>query len=243
MLTYRQLEDAGEAVVRLVSDTEQAIITDMARRIARLDGVTGATNWQALRLELLGTTRQQVTAELSKLLGVSEPRLIELFDEAATRALAADSKMYQAAGYSPVPLADNPQLQQVIRAGLLKTLGTYQNLTLTTANTATSQFESALDAAYQKIVSGGFTYQQAIKDGIRTLTQNGLASILYPTGHVDWLDVAFRRAVLTGVNQTCAEIQLENARQLGVNLFEVTAHASARPSHAVFQGKVFRWNG
>ena len=243
MLTFRQLDDAGDAVVRLIAQTEQALLDDMARRIARLDGVTAATNWRALRLELLGTAPEKVMAELTRALGMTEEQLVAMFDEAATRALAADNELFRAAGYEPVPLAENPYLQQVIRAGLVKTMEEYRNLTRTTANTATQQFERALDLAHQEIVSGGYTYQQAIRDGIRTLTQNGIGSIVYPTGWVDYLDVAFRRAALTGVNQTCAEIQLANLNQMGTDLVETTAHPTARPSHAVWQGQVFSVSG
>jgi len=57
------------------------------------------------------------------------------------------------------------------------------------------------------------------------------------------MDVAFRRAVLTGVNQTCAEIQLENMNQMGTDLVETTAHNGARPDHAVWQGRVFSVGG
>lgn len=243
MLTFRLLDDAGDAVVRIIAETEQAIIEDMARRIARLEGVTGATNWQALRLELLGTAQETIIRELARALNVSEQRIIELFDEAATRTLGTDNRLFRAAGYDPLPLAENPYLQQIIRSGIIKTQQEYQNLTLTTANTALQQFERALDLAYHEIASGGYSYQQAIRDGVRTLTQNGIASILYPTGHVDYLDVAFRRATLTGINQTCAEIQLANLSQMGTDLVETTAHPGARPTHTVWQGRVFSVSG
>jgi hypothetical protein len=95
------------------------------------------------------------------------------------------------------------------------------------------------------------TYQKAIADGIKTLTERGLAAgntyrgitIAYPTTWVDYLDVAFRRAALTGVNQSVAEMQLENLSVLGLDLVETTAHASARPEHAEWQGKVFSIKG
>jgi hypothetical protein len=116
-------------------------------------------------------------------------------------------------------------------------------LTLTTAATATRQFEQALDLSYQKIASGAFTYQQAIKDGIKALSERGIASITYPTGHVDYLDVAFRRATLTGINQTAAQVQLGNMSQMGTDLVETTAHPGARPSHVDWQGEVFSVSG
>jgi len=243
MLTFRLLDDAGDAVVRLIAETEQALINDMARRIGRLAEVTPATNWQALRLELLGTGQERIVRELARTLNATEQRIIELFDEAATRTLETDNRLFRSAGYNPVPLAENAYLQQIIRSGLIKTQEEYQNLALTTANTATRQFERALDLAYHEIISGGYTYQQAIRDGIRALTNNGLASIEYPTGHVDYADVAFRRATLTGINQTAAEIQLANMAQMGADLVETTAHPGARPSHAVWQGRVFSVSG
>lgn len=243
MLTFRQLDDLPDAVMEIIESTEQAIINDMARRIAKMGEVTDATQWQALRLEAMAVTRDHVVKELSKALNMSEKALIKIFDEAATRAMATDDKIYRAAGYDPLPLADDLYMQQTIYAGLVKTLGTYMNLTKTTANTATQQFERALDLAYSKIKSGAFSYQQAIRDGIKVLTNKGIAVIRYPTGWVDYLDVAFRRATLTGVNQTCAEMQLQRMKELGTDLVETTAHHGARPEHAVWQGRWFSLSG
>ena len=67
--------------------------------------------------------------------------------------------------------------------------------------------------------------------------------ITYPTGHKDTLEVAVRRAVLTGVSQTSAKLQLARADEMGCEFVEVTAHAGARPSHAEWQGKVFHRGG
>jgi len=37
---------------------------------------------------------------------------------------------------------------------------------------------------------------------------------------------------MTGIGQTTGQICLANARELGCDLMEITAHAGARPSHA-----------
>lgn len=243
MLTFRQLDDLPDAVVNIIAATEQEIINDMARRIAKAGAVTETTQWQLARLEAVGAERDYILHHLNWALDMSEQQLIRLFDEAATRTLAVDDAIYRAAGYNPLPLADNTYMQNLIRAGLKKTLEEYRNLTLTTAATATQQFENALDLAYQKITSGAFSYQDAIKAGIQTLTRNGLAVIQYPTGWVDYLDVAFRRATLTGVNQTAAEVQLRRMDEMETDLVETTAHHGARPDHAVWQGKWFSRSG
>ena len=243
MLTYRQLEDAGEAIVRIMAEIEQALINDMAQRIGRLGEVTATSSYQAFRHEIVSDVRKRITEELARAFVISERRLVELFDEAATRALKFDNRMFKAAGLTPTPLAENNYLQQIIRAGLVKTLDSYQNLTMTTANTTRMQFERALDLAHQLIASGGASYEQAIRAGIRSLAVNGIASITYPTGHTDYLDVAFRRATLTGVNQLAAEVQLSNLSQMGIDLVETTAHPGARPDHQGWQGRIFSLSG
>lgn len=246
MLTFRQLDDLPDAVLDIITATEREIINDMARRIAKAGMATDTAQWQLSRLEAVGAERDYILRHLNRALDMSEQQLIRLFDEAATRTLATDDAIYRAAGYNPQPLADNAYMQQLIRAGLVKTLTEYRNLTLTTAATATQQFENALDLAYHKVTSGGFSYQQAIRDGIRTLTLKGIAAIQYPTGWVDYLDVAFRRATLTGVNQTAAEVQLRRMDEMGTDLVETTAHHGARTSpgpgpdnHAWWQGRWF----
>src|SRR5699024_4395985 len=65
----------------------------------------------------------------------------------------------------------------------------------------------------------------------------------YPSGHKDTLEVAVRRAVLTGTNQTCAKLQLARTEEMGCEFVEVSAHAGARPEHALWQGKVYHIGG
>lgn len=242
MLTFRQLDDAPQRIDQVMAEVEQNIINDMARRIGRMGYASDATQWQLSRLEALSASEAVVREKLYQALNITEEELVNLFDEAATRSLAFDDRVYKAAGYDPAPLVENLYLQQIVQAGLKKTLGTFENLTRTTANTASRMFENVLDVAHQEIVSGGMD-RSAIKRGIRELTINGLPAITYPTGHVDSLDVAFRRATLTGVNQTAAELQIARMEEMGCDIVETTAHPGARPDHQVWQGKWFSYSG
>ena len=75
------------------------------------------------------------------------------------------------------------------------------------------------------------------------LAKEGIKAIMYPSGHSDTLEVATRRAILTGVNQTAAKLQIARADEMGCDLVEVTAHSGARPSHAAWQGKIYSRSG
>ncbi|NLL92518.1 MAG: hypothetical protein GX222_08960 [Ruminococcaceae bacterium] len=244
MLTFRQLDDIPKNLTDLLSLAEQSIINDMARRIAKLDNtVTSATNWQMIRLQEIGTAQEYIITELSRALNMTEQEIVNIFDEAATRTIKSDDAIYKAAGYSPVPLAENPFLQQIIASGVERTKGEFYNLTQTTAYTSTRQFERALDLAHVQITTGVMDYQMAVKQAIRSLALNGIEAITYPSGWVDYLDVATRRAILTGVNQTCGQLQEARADEMGCDLMELTAHHGARPEHAIWQGRIVSRSG
>lgn len=76
---------------------------------------------------------------------------------------------------------------------------------------------------------------------------NGLAAhmagVTYPTGHRDTLEVAVRRAVLTGVNQTAGKLQVARMEEMDWGFVEVSAHAGARPEHAKWQGRQYHRGG
>ena len=91
---------------------------------------------------------------------------------------------------------------------LKKTGRDLSNLTLTTAIRAQNAYYNATNLAYLQVSSGVLSYQEAIKRAVLTVAKDG-ATVLYPSGHIDKIDVAVRRSVLAGVNQTAAKMNLE----------------------------------
>lgn len=146
------------------------------------------------------------------------------------------------AGKTPLDHSANTAMANLLAAHIRKTVGDVRNLTRTTASQGQDSFFRACTLANIQVSSGAFTYDFAIKNAIRQVAKEGL-KVQYPTGHVDKLDVAVRRAVLTGVNQSAAELNMMYADEIGADLVEVTAHMGARPSHAVWQGGIYSRSG
>lgn len=71
------------------------------------------------------------------------------------------------------------------------------------------------------------------------MTASGLRTVDYPTWHSNRVDVAVRRALLTGMGQLTGHISDMNAQKLGTDKFEVDWHMGARPDHARWQGRVW----
>ena len=245
MLTPDQLEALPRRFVQLWQQVEDDILQDIARRmksLGELDPLTPTAIWQAWRLAETRAVRGNTVATLAKYTGKSRAEIKRLLETAGAQTLAADDAVYAAAGLDPPPVEQSPALLNLLNAGYRQTCGTWQNLTATTANTVTGAFEDRLSRAWGLISTGALDYNTAICRTVDDLADT-MPYITYPSGHTDTLEVAARRAVLTGVNQTCAKLQLKRTEEMGCEFVEVTAHEGARPTHAVWQGRVYHRGG
>lgn len=242
MLTPEQLAHCADDIVELYSQLEEAIVQDVARRIVKTGTMTDTAIWQAQHMQELGTLNSDILSSISKYSGKCESELKKLFEDAAITATEYDNEIYRANGLNPKSIKVSDTQLQILEAGYKKTQGNLGNLTLTTAVSSQTSFINACSLAELKVTSGAFSPQQAIVDAIKQVAVNG-AEVIYPSGHTDKLDVAVRRNVMTGIGQTTGQICLANARELGCDLMEITAHAGARPSHAAWQGQIVSLSG
>ena len=219
------------------------ILKDMARRISTYDYFIPAAQHQNQILQELGMSQEMIIEKLSALTGQTQTELVELLSEAGAEAVADDLEYYTAAEVYEPSKVNKEALHAQLNSGLLQTQQSFFNITRTTANTASKQFERALDRAWTQINVGGMDYNTAITNAIKDLARDGIGSIEYKSGRIDNIEVAVRRAVVTGANQTAMRTQETLADELEVDLVEVTAHGGARPSHAKWQGQVFSRKG
>lgn len=242
MLPPGYLDTAPEALCSLMRQLEDDILQDAAKRIGKMSSFSETSDWQLWRLKQLRGLRSDVIRRLAQYSGKTEAEIRALLQQAGTETLAADDIVHAAAGKPITPIDSSPALLNLLNAGYEQTLGTWYNLTATTAATVTGQFERALDRAWLQVSSGAFDYNTAIRRAVNDLSRN-MAYITYPSGHRDTLEVAVRRAVLTGVNQTAGKLQVARMEEMGCGFVEVTAHSGARPEHADWQGKVYHRGG
>ncbi len=242
MLDPNVLDSLPDALVALYAQAEQDILADMARRLAQYDYWIPAAEHQRQKLREMNVTQQEIIKQLSQLTGKSKDEIKQLMQQACDDALETDREYYRQHG-TDVPTALSQEMKNILNAGYTSTGKLFKNLTKTTASAGQTQFVHALDRAWLEVQSGAFDYSTAIRSAVKELSRQGLHAVQYPSGRSDTLEVAVRRSVVTGINQTAAQMQLQLADELGSDLVETTAHAGARPSHVVWQGQVFSLSG
>ncbi|MGN1114310.1 MAG: phage minor capsid protein [Oscillospiraceae bacterium] len=243
MLTPQTLQHLPDEIIDLVNEVQMDIIRSIAKKLVKSDYLTPSAEWQLYKASQLRMSTDDVNSILSKMTGKSKRQIQKLYTEACKKAINEDAKIYRAYGKDCSSALRSVSLSNTLKAGIKNANGMMNNLTKSMVESSRATVTHLMDNAYIKVTSGAFTYQEAIYDSVLELASQGIKSVTYPSGHTDWVDVAVRRAVMTGISQTAGQMQLDLAAEMDCDLVEVTAHMGARPSHALWQGKVYSISG
>lgn len=252
-LTSEELEEMPKAIQSAFSDLELKIIEDLVGRIKKNNEITGTGEWDISQLIRMGESKKVIKNYVAKTLKLTYSEIENIFGDIFETGYNRDNALYMAVGADFIAYRDNKPLQQYIGAVKEQTKGTYKNITNTmgfvrqrqgtkTWVPLTKYYKDTLSRAVFEITSGAFSYNQVIKRTINEMTNSGLRTIDYASGRTSRIEVAAMRAIRTAITQVTAKVTEQNMEKLHTDYVEVSWHATARPTHQVWQGRVFKWN-
>ena len=245
------LDALPEELAELFRALEITLLDEICSRLGFADQLNEVTVQDIQALRMHGIDLKSIEEAISKTAGISKQKLNSLLNDVVER----NQKYYT----EVIDLAHVTQPKTLVDAATVDAIkrqahDTFRNLTASmgflVGNTMLKParaYQWALDNAEMQIQSGAISYNQAIKPAVKQLADSGLKVVDYESGHRDQIDVAARRAVMTGVNQICAKYTEQSAEYLETPYFEVSAHAGARDipgkspwsSHKAWQGLVY----
>ena len=248
------LEGIPIPLERTMSELEMRIMADIVRSI-RVNGFsTAKTDWQIQRMIQLGESEENIKQWIRETLAVTDAELDHIFSDTVYEQYYGYQRAYGEVGRKQIPFAENLELQVLLESVKVQTKAEFRNLTnslgFVIRNPGTGKicyhplmqfYRETLDGAVMDIVSGAVSYDVAIGRAINAMTNSGLRTVYYDAGHSNRVEVAARRAVMTGFRQVQGKINEQAARNLGTDVYEVTYHVGARPEHQVWQGKVYTY--
>lgn len=251
-MTENEIEKLTAKVGNIFSELEIRIMMDIVRRIKENGFATASVDWQISRLQQLGMAEADIRGWIQSALQATDAEMNRIFSDEVYRQYYEQEHYYKLAGLQQIPFQDNIVLQQLVEATKKQLQGEYQNLAgsmgFAIRNPATGRIQSSslmdyyrstMDQAVMDIRSGAFDYNTVLKRTVNQMSASGLRYIEYDSGHRDRIDVAARRAILTGFRQVQGKIMEQVADELGTDMYEVTFHRGARPTHQPWQGKVW----
>lgn len=211
------------------------ILVDMAQRIAHAGSMTSTTEYLNAKLRELSLQQEYINRALAKVLNTSESEVEKLMNESTYKSTRDTIVQLEKHGYDTSGLSFGRQIEKSTNIAKNE----LSNLTRTTGQLATAQMMNLYDQAYLQVASGAYSYDQAVTNAIRKLAKEGLGEVTYPTGAKRSVEAAVRVAVRTSVAQNALKCEEDMLNDMDINLVEVSSHLGARPSHAVWQGKIY----
>jgi hypothetical protein len=238
------------------NDTEQRIMDDVVRRIKKNRKITSTADYQINRLIDFGKSTEEIEKTIKEALNYSNAQMYELYDEVINWEYVRTKELYEQINANFVPAEENEYLKQLSEAVRKQTEDELVNLSRSYGFSVmigknrvftpfAEYYQNYVDTAIMDMVSGGFDYNAILKRVVSQMTNSGLRSVDYASGHSNRTPVAVRRAVMTGYSQITGQVSMRNASKLGTNYFEVEWHAGARNTgsgyfnHQSWQGKVY----
>ena len=231
---------------------EQEVMADIVRRIRKTGKITSTADWQLNRMLMLGKSSNDLEKLIASAVNFDDKEVERLFFFSSRRGYTRYKPQYEEITGDFIPYSENTQLQQIVGAITEQTEGELNGITKSMGfmldyggsrglvyTPLAEIYNGYLDQAMVDLTSGMFDYNTLIRRVCKELTDSGLRTVDYASGWHNRVDVAARRAVLTGASQLSGKIMDMNAEKLGVDKFEVSWHFGARPDHAAWQGKVY----
>ena len=248
------LDALPEELAELYRSLEAQLLEGICSRLNLADQLNEVTVQAIRALRSHGISQQEIEKAIRKTTGISQKKLQELLDDVVKR----NQKYYS----ELIKITDVTAPQTIL--SIEDTYAIYEQTRQTFQNIAQSMaflvdngrtllqparaYQWALDNAVLQVQSGAISYNQAIRYAVKQLADSGIKVADYESGHRDQIDVAVRRAVMTGVNQLCQKYAEQSEDYLETDLVEVSAHIGARDTgagpmnHKSWQGKVYRWS-
>lgn len=250
-MTQGELEKLALKTGNLFAELEIRIMSDIARRIHDNGFSTASADWQMTRLQQLGMAESEIQAWIKETLQKTDAEMEYIFSDEVYKQYYQHSRAYKVSGMQQIPFERNTPLRQLTQAVKKQLSGEYENLAASMGfairgpdgriqySPLMEFYRSTLDNAVLNIQSGAFSYETVLQRTVSRMTASGVRWVDYDSGVHNRIDVAARRAVLTGFRQVQALINEQTAADLGTDSYEVSYHVGARPSHQPWEGRVW----
>lgn len=253
-------DDLAETVVELWGRIETDLIEEISRRIKKTMEITETAKFELTKLEQANLLNEHAVKLISDNTGLSRREIRRLINEAGFNIVLQDEAIYRQAletgmlTIEPLPVDKSPSLQVVIAAcvdnaefGLSNLTNTRMmdagNSMETLTKAARREYYNAVNKVFLEVRTGTKSTPEAVKEACTSLAKKGITITHWESGHTDTLEVAVRRNVKTSLGQTAAKMTLARMGDYQHDLVEVSAHWGARPSHFIWQGKVYSLTG
>lgn len=245
MLTPDEIAALRDRAERLADPVCEALIADLAKRIAEAGQLTSTAQMEVWKLQNFGYSQADIRKLLGDILGKTDDEIARLLTQAAEVGYRFDLDRLPTA--DAIPFEDNAAMQDIVSAAVRLAQEDFRNFTRTLgmvdpygrALPLQEAYRHCVDFAFEQVATGAADYNTAIRQATRNLAAKGLQTIDYESGRRQSVEAAVRTSLMTGLGRMQEEISKRVYEDCGCDGWEISAHAASAPDHEPIQGKQY----
>lgn len=256
MLTPQKIQDLSDPVESVYIHMADELLVNIGKHITKPTW-THTAAWEIQKLSELGQLTKENAAIINKWVKAIPQEVRDTME--ATRAAALvniEKDLDKAAkdGYVTPPLADSTvnvlreyeqqaadKLNLVNTTMLQSSLAQYSKAVQLTADDM-RRTQGILNDAAGNVAIGAETRYQAMRRAITRVSEEGLTGFIDRSGR-SWTPEAYVNMVIrTTVHNVAIQSAKNRMQDYGTNVFQVSAHAGARPLCYPYQAKFYSWD-
>ena len=221
-----ELEKIPLRIEKMFYEMQNRVLDDIVRRINKTGEITSTADYQIEKLKIFGNSSEYIESEIKRVLKASDAEIWELYDQVIDKQYTRDKSLYEQINAEFIPYDENEMMQAWVKAAMMQTKGDLENLTRSLGFSVimgdkrvftplSEYYQKYLDRACLDIVTGVFDYNTVLRRVVKEMTDSGIRTVDYASGHSNRVTVAARRAVMTGVRQLTGQINEMTAQKAG----------------------------
>lgn len=257
MLNNEEMSALVQPIINIYNQMELDLIVDIAKRFDKYDEIGGSLEWQLKKLDELGTLNADAVKTIARFSEKSQSEIVEMLKKSTFANIDFDGlkNAYNAGAIvvDPVTLNDDVIFSQLINDTFKELNGTFRMIQTKALESAKQAYMTVINRAYIETATGTYSYNEAIKNAIKRMVDDGITAATYRRGGklVNYsIEAAVRRDTTTATHKLANKASETVCAELEAEYVEISAHLGARvhptnpiANHAGWQGKVFKVNG
>ena len=265
-MTPQRIADISDPIEKIYSDMTDELLLNIAKHLN-----SPTWTWTALHeietLEQMGQLTEENIKIINKYVQKIPQAVKDAMNDSRLEALAEiEDKLSEAAanGYLTKPVTDGTvevtkafsaqavdQLNLVNQTMLASSLEAYQmgvytmrqGMTTIVDDAGLQEAQEIIDFAAGKTIQGTDTRTSALRQALRQLNANGITGFYDRSGRSWSAEAYVNMDIRTTVHNTYIQSVKTRQEDYGSDVFQVSAHAGARPLCYPYQGKMYSWGG
>lgn len=251
-INAEELEKAAEKIFLRGNYFNDYTLKKIVTRIKKT-GRLNTSDQQVLKnIADISGDMEDITKKLAELTEKNVADIEKIYTQVITDGVNTYKPLFDFKNMTFVPFGQNYFANAIVMNWYRKTSAEMVNLSRTKAIGFTDgsgkftpirgAYQKAIDEAVTAVTTGTTDFNTAMWETIKQLGGSGVVTN-YGSGVTRSLNSAIRQNILYGAKQAAQAYDEYVGNELGLDGFEVDAHAGCRPSHVFMQGKMYSYKG